>query len=547
MKASSVLKSLLSLLLLSSIFIFVSPQALLKEFFALSWVHVALLLLISVALVWVSAAKWRLFLGDDAPSTGRLFRLYLIGYFVNALIPSYVGGDAARSYLAGKKSGQVTAASATILERYTGLVAMFWLGLLASILPLGVAVPVPARIAVVLLALGLACVTAAIIWRKSFEFGTKILPKKFGATAGKIRTGLIAGLTNRKALAEAFLLSLVYHCFTVLNTAVAAYAVGWGTVPIAQLFVVLPIILTIGGLPITPSGLGLQEGAFVYFLGILGATGPESLAIGILLRAKTYLLAFVGWGLFVLEQRGDVAGSAGAVLGEPTNATQPNASSIRGSTVVGTGRAKLVVISESQIPISANAIALNEYTRSEIVLSKSFGMNIWQTVDEIELALAGAGVRSAVFVGVGDAACVAQALTLRSPKLVRTMVLIDATSRPHPSRWVRGIDRLEKFLPLGLPFRNNADGFDALSLSHRLRSPCVIAVSGMATEYQRSEARVLSNRLPTAVLLESQKSIAEIIEEAVQVSKAMPARIPQQQGRGLHQGDFPKAGKALSC
>ncbi len=521
MKPSSFLKGALSLLLLCGIFFFVSPQALLAEFFSISLIHVGLLLLISVAMVWLSAAKWRLFLGEDAPSTWRLFNLYLIGYFVNALLPSYVGGDAARSYLAGKKSGQVTAASATILERYTGLVAMFGLGLLASLLPLGVAVPVAVRIAVVLLAMGLALVTAMLLWRKSFDFGTKLLPQKFRDTAGKIRISLIAGVTNRRVLAEALLLSLVYHCFTVINTAVAAYAVGWGTVPLAQLFVVLPIILTIGGLPITPSGLGLQEGAFVYFLGILGASGPQSLAIGILLRAKSYILAFVGWGLFVLEQRSVSATSEQPDSGEATE-------SIRSCTVTGTGRAKLVVITEQSASSELAGVISSEYTCTELALNASFGADVWRTIDNVESALEKSSVRSAVFVGVGDAACVVQALTLRAPKLVRTMVLVDATSRPHPSKWVRLIDWLEKYLPLGLPFRNDTDGFDALSLSHRLRSPCVVAVSGSATEYQRSEARVLSARLPTAVLLESGKSIADTICEAVQVSKEMPARCPQE-------------------
>ncbi len=63
-------------------------------------------------------------------------------------------------------------------------------------------------------------------------------------------------------------------------------------------FVVLPIVLLIGAVPITPNGLGLQEGAYFFFLQQLGATPDQAVAISLALRAKAYLLAVIGAGIW---------------------------------------------------------------------------------------------------------------------------------------------------------------------------------------------------------------------------------------------------------
>jgi|GEM_PF-264410 len=520
MKGKTAIKSVFAFALLAAVFLFVSPTALMHELASISLKHVALLLLISFVLVWVSCLKWRVFLGADAPSTMFLFRLYLIGYFVNTLVPSYVGGDAARSYLAGKRAGQANAASATILERYTGLVAMFALGLIASLAPFGAIMPLHIRLVVIVLALGLAIASLLVLWKKTFLVVQRFVPLKSAAFLANIRSGLIAGLSNRKALAQACVLSLIYHCFTVLNVAIAAQAVGWDAVPIWQLFVVLPVILTIGGLPLTPSGLGLQEGAFVYFLALLGASHPESLAIGILLRAKTFLLAIIGGVFFVFEQRG--SGKGYGTVANPLPLKFETQS-------FGAGRTQLVILAENTLPGITEATCFAEYKTNLILVDKHALINLPATLEAIESALSDLGVRSAIFIGIADAGAVLQALALRSPKMVKTMILIDSTSRPYPSAFMSGLARLEAFLPLGLPFRNsrNIGSFDSLPFAHRLRSPCTVAVSNEATTYQRAQARVLAARLPTAILLEANETRLAMIEKSIAETKAMPARCPQ--------------------
>jgi uncharacterized protein (TIRG00374 family) len=102
---------------------------------------------------------------------------------------------------------------------------------------------------------------------------------------------------------RALLFSIFFHLFTMVNTQVAAWVVGAPFIDWVDLAVVVPLILLIGGLPLTPSGLGIQEGAWVYFLGYAGVSPAHSLAISIVLRAKTYLLSLLG-GVVLVRDRG---------------------------------------------------------------------------------------------------------------------------------------------------------------------------------------------------------------------------------------------------
>jgi uncharacterized protein (TIRG00374 family) len=118
------------------------------------------------------------------------------------------------------------------------------------------------------------------------------------------------GLSDRSLLVKVGLLSFLFHILTVVNTVAVASAVGWTTAPWADLFVVVPLILLVGAVPISPQGLGLQEGAFVFFLHSVGASTGEALAIALVLRAKSYVLALFGAVAWVSLPKGRVVDEA---------------------------------------------------------------------------------------------------------------------------------------------------------------------------------------------------------------------------------------------
>ena len=104
---------------------------------------------------------------------------------------------------------------------------------------------------------------------------------------------------------------------------VAAQAVGWENPPVWDLFVVLPLILLLAALPVAPSGLGLQEGAFYFFLHAVGANSGQALGVGIVLRAKSYAIAILGGLVWLRLRKSSGPGEAPVVPIETPNDVRP--------------------------------------------------------------------------------------------------------------------------------------------------------------------------------------------------------------------------------
>jgi uncharacterized protein (TIRG00374 family) len=299
-----ILRGLLALFLLISMIWWVSPSDLIEVFWNITPLMLGYLLLISFVLIYVSVLKWQVLLEAQGrfESSFRLYRLYLVGYFVNLLFPSFVGGDAVRSWYLGKQHGQREAAAATFLERYSGLVAMIVLGCVfmwgSSVVEWHVRLTI-ASLAVFFVGVSIFLLTPTAV--KSVA----TLPK-IGATFAKqgmlFQAAVRLGMSCPKRVGVVFVYSFLFHCLAVVNVLACAMAVGWLDVPLYDLFVVLPVILILSAIPLTPQGLGIQEGAFVYYLTQLGATSAEALGVALIIRAKAYFLAILGGGCLLYER-----------------------------------------------------------------------------------------------------------------------------------------------------------------------------------------------------------------------------------------------------
>jgi hypothetical protein len=326
------LRVVLAVALLAFLFFIVDPKELLTTFANLDLIYIGYLLLLAVGLVWLSCLKWRLFIRAGGHDVGilHLMKLYIIGYFFNIFTPSYVGGDVARSYQLGKYlNSQKDAFVSTFLERFTGLLAMTLLGV-SSVL-LGSDVAAGFEIAILFVGVGTACL-AAVVFSKTvgdFAFGLAVkIPRKVGL--GKIASRLESllekiGLAIEVArndyvlLARALWLSFCFHAAGVLNTYIAARAVGWENPEVGALFVVVPLVLLVGMVPLTPSGIGITEGAFLFFLMRIGATKSQGLGVGLVLRAKVLIVAMIGGLLFLtIKDKKDPDGSKSDSLDSET-------------------------------------------------------------------------------------------------------------------------------------------------------------------------------------------------------------------------------------
>ena len=154
--------------------------------------------------------------------------------------------------------------------------------------------------------------------------------------------------------------------------------------------------------------------------------------------------------------------------------------------------------------------------------------NLQQAYNEFRDLLNEQKVRQAVFVGFGAPCSLLQRLALEHFKMVRSLIFVDATTRPHSTGVERLIDWLEQFLPLGLPFRVRGKGFYAKPFLQRIRCPVLILVRKGASAYEVSESDVLAQLLPTAWKLPwSDWPKTETVLREIARFQSIPVKCPQ--------------------
>ena len=278
--------------------------------------YLGLLFVFAVVLIAVSCVKWQLFIRAAGHEVGilPLMRHYTTSYFFNLFMPSIVGGDVARSYQLGRElSSYRSIFAATFVERFTGFAAMVLVGLIFVLA--GVKITEGIEYAVYSVAAITFAASVVLVSRTACDFVFKTIKAVASAVGLTALTQLmerwypklietIEFVQGQTALmTKALAMSLLFHFLAVVNTYVAALAIGWGTASLPGLCVVVPLVLLVSVAPVSPSGIGVQEGAFVYFLTRLGATQPQALAVAILLRAKNLAIALVGGILWAMTEK----------------------------------------------------------------------------------------------------------------------------------------------------------------------------------------------------------------------------------------------------
>jgi uncharacterized protein (TIRG00374 family) len=286
-----------------------------------------------LATQFLSALRWRVLLHAVArareedmrtpatPSVLECYRIYLIGMFWNLWMPTAIGGDAMRAYLASRHSGDLPlAASSVLADRITGFVALLLIGAAGFLLQLAESARSEAEgggqalrtllLALAVLGIFLALVAGAraLAYRLEAQLHHASTPgsaKLSGWQAKlarfwiKLHRALDVYLApaTRGALAGAVLISLVLQLGQIGLNILLAHAVGLH-LPILTFAWLIPSLAIASMLPLGIGGLGVREAAAVALLG--GAATGASLATGtiiawsLLWQATLWLSALPG-------------------------------------------------------------------------------------------------------------------------------------------------------------------------------------------------------------------------------------------------------------
>ena len=221
--------------------------------------------------------------------------LSFLGFFFNNFLPTAAGGDLPKAYYAYKKTKKkVESFGCVIGDRIIGL---FSLVLFASV---GVFFMWQELSRSIKTAVGSLFIVSIFLLSFLFSRGmaksiqSLFAPLKRKGWDKKIETVyhfLHALSNNKRLLFQALFLSMICHVLAVTSFYLLIQGLS-ASFPFIKLFVILPLIFALAMLP-SLNGLGIREGAFVYFLG--SAIGVHNaFALSILWLAILGVMSVIG-------------------------------------------------------------------------------------------------------------------------------------------------------------------------------------------------------------------------------------------------------------
>ncbi len=243
--------------------------------------------------IWLSCLKWRslLYAQGIHARMRQLMRWYLIGGFAGSFLPSDIGGDLGRGYLATRAFDDKAAVWSSIaVERITGLVGMASLASLALLLApqlLGWPVWLP----LLLIGGGAVGGIVGLAVLRSPRLLTA-LPAPLRRAAERLKVILERYEQHPLTLAYCLLISVIYHALTAYSLWLILLALDPQAPP--QAAMVSPLVGLIGLLPLTPGGLGVREGALAVLLVRSGVADGPAVAAALVSRALLTLVALSG-------------------------------------------------------------------------------------------------------------------------------------------------------------------------------------------------------------------------------------------------------------
>jgi glycosyltransferase 2 family protein len=259
----------------------------------------------------VMAWKWRWLLAAKGlrVSFSRVLKIVYLGNFIGTFLPSSLGVDVVRSYSLYRHGTALSeSVSSVLVDKVLALIAAMVVPVTVVLFFPGAVFDPAVRSAVLAIAAGFGAVLLLGLNRRLvhgvLSHGHR-LPGLLSAPALWSRAaalyGTFHGYTAYKgALWGAFAASLVFQALRVLGVVALGAALGL-ELGLLSYLVYVPLIIMLTMLPISVGGIGVREGAFVYFFTGAGVPAEAALALSILLYLVSLLSVLPGGVIYLSE------------------------------------------------------------------------------------------------------------------------------------------------------------------------------------------------------------------------------------------------------
>ncbi len=258
-----------------------------------SWGPIVLAMLLVLADRTLMAYRWVALLYAISPDSRRQFtavmRIFFVSTFVGTFLPASVGGDAVRSYQATRLNIRGGDAIASVfMDRMLGVASI----LIMAIVGLALARDLASSRAVVagLIVTAAVCVaTVLLIFSEPVAAlaarGLALVPV---AAVHRVGTRIIESVRQYAGHPGPLVTVLVCSVGVQILRIVQCYFLGVGLhVPagLSAYFAFVPLILLVMLLPVTVSGIGTSQAAFVWFFAQAGVPAASAFALSVLFVA----------------------------------------------------------------------------------------------------------------------------------------------------------------------------------------------------------------------------------------------------------------------
>jgi uncharacterized protein (TIRG00374 family) len=265
-----------------------------------------------LAAIAFSAVRWKILLEPQQIfiSFSQSLRLSLIGLFFSNFLPGVVGGDAVKLYYVAKESKRTSAPLASILmDRSVGIFAMVFLAVLALLFNRGVpeiSRLIPLVFGVFFIMLFIGCYFFKLRKKSTLNRLAAIKTIGLGEKIIKLREAFILYRVQKQIIFPVFFLSLFQHGLLIIVSYTVSQALHINA-PLHLFFLFIPLIQFILMIPISISGIGPREGAFIlFFSSISKAVSPlDAFALGLGIYLMVLLSSLTG-GLIYLVKGGKI-------------------------------------------------------------------------------------------------------------------------------------------------------------------------------------------------------------------------------------------------
>jgi len=270
-----------------------------------------LLILAGLSLYFIIAVlaimRWQFLLAvhNVKPPFLKLAKLFFIGLFFNNAMPGLTGGDIVKGYYVAKetKRHKPEAVTTVFIDRIVGVAALLMIGIIALAFNLDNLV-LRKLAEFIMLLFALMIVFLPIIFSKRIMKRIPFLNKfldilPFKEIILRIYHTFYKYKSHFHVIVLGIILSIILQGIYIIMVYMLGISIGLKSVGLINYFMFIPIISTIAALPVSVSGLGVNEQLYVYCFGIVGGSKEGALAIALMARLVLLIWSIPGWFFYM--------------------------------------------------------------------------------------------------------------------------------------------------------------------------------------------------------------------------------------------------------